>query len=71
MFKKIGIIGLGAMGGAIAKRLHDGGYTLAVYDINDGLAAAFRSTPSVDVVESPAALARRSDLILASLPGTN
>ncbi|MEO1082461.1 MAG: NAD(P)-dependent oxidoreductase [Pseudomonadota bacterium] len=71
MFKKIGIIGLGAMGGAIAKRLHGGGHSLAVYDINDELAARFRSKASVDVVESPAELARRSDLILVSLPGTN
>ncbi len=70
MVEKVGIIGLGAMGGAIANRLLETGHELTVHDIAEERTGAFSSLVTVDVVSSPAEVAARSTLIIASLPGT-
>jgi len=65
MSLKVGIIGLGAMGGAAARRLVAEGFEVAVYDVRAGKAAEFGDcTPAV----SPAEVAAKSDIMLAFLP---
>jgi 3-hydroxyisobutyrate dehydrogenase-like beta-hydroxyacid dehydrogenase len=64
---RIGIVGLGIMGSAYARHLHEAGYALAGYDIAAPATDAFRrlgGTPSA----SPRKLADECDLILAALP---
>ena len=65
---EIGFIGLGRMGGAMARNLQDSGHTLYVNDVRraacDGVVAAggtFRATP--------AEIARNADAVLISVPG--
>jgi 3-hydroxyisobutyrate dehydrogenase len=59
----IGIIGIGAMGMAMAKNLHGKGYTLAVRDIRTEAEDAARDI-GMTVCASPAALAAVADLIV-------
>ena len=65
---EIGFIGLGRMGGAMARNLQDSGHTLYVNDVRreacDGVVAAggtFRATP--------AEIARHAEAVLISVPG--
>ncbi len=65
---EIGFIGLGRMGGAMARNLQDSGHTLYVNDVRrkacDGVVAAggtFRATP--------AEIARDAEAVLISVPG--
>jgi len=65
---EIGFIGLGRMGGAMARNLQDSGHTLYVNDVRrsacDDVVAAggtFRATP--------AEIARNADAVLISVPG--
>lgn len=61
-----GFIGLGAMGGALARRILESGQ-LSVFDLNAGLCAEFAGL-GADVAESAAAMARDCDVILLCLP---
>ena len=65
---KIGFIGLGRMGGAMARNLQDSGHTLYVNDLRreacDGVVAAGGSFGA-----TPADIARQSDVIFISVPG--
>lgn len=65
--KHLGFVGLGRMGGPMASRLLDAGYTLSVFDTND---AAMR--PLVDrgakAASSPAEVASEAAIVLMSLP---
>ena len=64
---RIGFIGLGAMGGNMARRLAGLGFTIAGYDISE--ANAKRSAEAgVKIVQSPAAAADGADFVLSSLP---
>ncbi len=65
---EIGFIGLGRMGGAMARNLQDSGHTLYVNDVRraacDDVVAAggsFRATP--------AEIARQAEMVLISVPG--
>ncbi len=65
---EIGFIGLGRMGGAMARNLQESGHTLCVNDVRreacDGVVAAggtFRATP--------AEIARHAEAVLISVPG--
>lgn len=66
--KTIGFIGLGTIGGTIAKNLQMAGYSLIVHDIR-----IEATTPLVEggaqAAPSPAAVARHGDIILSCLPG--
>jgi 3-hydroxyisobutyrate dehydrogenase len=66
--KTIGFIGLGTIGGTIAKNLQMAGYPLMVHDIR-----IEATTPLAEggahVAPSPAAVAQECDIILSSLPG--
>jgi 3-hydroxyisobutyrate dehydrogenase len=64
----IGFVGLGTIGGVVARNIQKAGYSMAVHDI---LPEATR--PLVEggalSAESPAEVARRSRVIFTSLPG--
>jgi 3-hydroxyisobutyrate dehydrogenase-like beta-hydroxyacid dehydrogenase len=65
--QRIGFVGLGAMGGNMARRLAGLGFTVAGYDIS--AANAKRSGDAgVKIVDSPAAAADGADFVLSSLP---
>lgn len=61
----IGYIGLGAMGGALARRLQ-ATYPLTVWDLNTKATAAFEALGAV-VAPAAAELARRCDVVLLCL----
>ena len=67
---RLGYVGLGLMGGPMAKRLLDAGYPLTVWN-----RAAAKTKPLADagavVVDSPAAVAGASDIVLACLTDTS
>ena len=65
---RIGYLGLGAMGGALSTHLAKG-FDLAVYDRSPEAMAKLVSH-GAQAVNSPAELARRSDIILLCLPRT-
>lgn len=65
MTSKVGIIGLGAMGGNAARRLVEKGYEVVVFDVRAERMAAL---PGCAPASSPADVAARSDVVLAFLP---
>jgi len=67
MNTKVGLIGLGAMGGSMARRLMENGFNLVVYDISRELVNTFSQSAAA---ASPADVAKRSEVIITSLPGT-
>jgi 3-hydroxyisobutyrate dehydrogenase len=66
--EKIGFIGLGTIGGVIAKNLHSAGYSLVVNDIRPEAAQALAKV-GAEVAASPAAVACECAIVLSSLPG--
>ncbi len=64
----IGFIGLGTIGGTIAKNLQLAGYPMIVYDIRPEAAQAL-AQGGARVATSPAAVARDCPIVLSSLPG--
>jgi 3-hydroxyisobutyrate dehydrogenase len=61
---RVGVVGLGNMGGRMARRLVDGGEAVTGYDVDEERAGAI----GVRAAASPAALAAEADVILLSLP---
>jgi 3-hydroxyisobutyrate dehydrogenase len=59
-----GMIGLGNMGGRIARRVRDGGVRIVGYDVDDAQAAA----SGVEPVDSVAALFAAAEVVFFSLP---
>src|SRR5579859_600350 len=68
MSERIGFIGLGHMGGPMARRLHGAGHPLAVCDVNAAALAPFADRAEVTVCGTPRAVAEAADVIFASLP---
>jgi 3-hydroxyisobutyrate dehydrogenase and related beta-hydroxyacid dehydrogenases len=67
--ERLGFIGLGNMGGAIALRLLRAGYPLAVLDLDDEKMQALKKNGAA-VAATPKEIAERSTIVLASLqPG--
>src|SRR5262245_47447691 len=64
----IGFIGLGTIGGTLAKNLLLAGYRLIVHDIRPE-ATEILAKAGAAVVASPAAVARACTIVLSSLPG--
>jgi 3-hydroxyisobutyrate dehydrogenase len=60
---RIGIIGIGAMGLAMARNLHRKGHDLRVRDI-DAAAVSAAAALGIEACDSPAALASRCDLLV-------
>lgn len=67
MAVKVGMIGMGIMGSAIAKHLVKTGYEVFGYDVDDAKNAAM-SAEGVTVGESPADVASRCEVAFTSLP---
>src|SRR5687768_13140233 len=65
-FERLGFIGLGNMGGAIALRLLRAGYPLTVLDLDDEKMAEFKKN-GAGVATTPKEIAERSTIVLASL----
>ena len=65
--ERLGFIGVGRMGGRMARRLLDAGYGLIIYDTNDQAAAA-SVAQGAQRADSPAAVASAAEIVLASLP---
>src|ERR1700689_2996990 len=65
--QNIGFIGVGRMGGRMARRLIDAGYPLTIFDTD---AAAVRTLveAGAQAVVSPAAVASAAAVVLVSLP---
>ena len=64
---RLGFIGLGSMGSAMAARLLDAGYAVTVFDTNPAALQPLASKGAV-VANDVAAVASEADIILGSLP---
>jgi L-threonate 2-dehydrogenase len=64
MENKVGVIGLGAMGGGMARSLRRAGCEVHVVDVRPGVAAAFAAKGGV-ACASPAELAQACDVIIS------
>lgn len=65
--KRLGFIGVGAMGGPMAGRLLDAGYALTICDVNDAAAEPLVAKGATRV-SSPKEVADAEETILVSLP---
>jgi 3-hydroxyisobutyrate dehydrogenase len=65
---RVGFIGLGNMGGPMAKHILDAGHTLTVYDVRKE-AAGTHLQGGARWAESPMAVAAASEIVFTSLPG--
>ncbi|RDI56816.1 NAD(P)-dependent oxidoreductase [Microvirga subterranea] len=63
----VGVIGLGTMGGAVARNLVERGWTVFGYDVSPQRVAEAQAA-GVRLVDSPAAIAAAATTILTSLP---
>jgi len=64
---RIGILGMGTMGGPMARRLVDSGFTVTGYE-PDQTRAGKAKADGVTLASSPARVAEASDMVLSSLP---
>ena len=64
---RIGFLGMGAMGGPMARRLVQAGFPVVGYDVSEARAAA-AARDGVSLAKSPAAAAEAADVVLSSLP---
>src|SRR5215471_5393332 len=64
----IGVIGLGAFGGAVAARLARQGFPLMVFDIASGPVQYFVMNHQADVAFSPRMMAETCDVVITALP---
>ena len=65
--KKLGFIGVGAMGGPMAGRLVDAGYALTICDVNDTAANALVANGATRV-QTPKEVADKEETVIVSLP---
>jgi 3-hydroxyisobutyrate dehydrogenase-like beta-hydroxyacid dehydrogenase len=63
----IGFVGVGRMGGRMARRLLDAGYALTVFDTTEAAIAPLVAA-GARRADSPAAVASAAEIVLASLP---
>jgi 3-hydroxyisobutyrate dehydrogenase len=64
---RIGFLGMGAMGGPMARRLGQKGFRVTGYDVSEARAAA-AAKDGVAIAKSPAAAAEAADVVMSSLP---
>jgi L-threonate 2-dehydrogenase len=64
---RVGVVGLGTMGGAVARNLAERGWAVVGYDPSSQRVEEARAA-GVKIVDSPAAVAAETDTILTSLP---
>lgn len=67
MGEKVGVIGLGNMGGALARNLINAGFTVVGLDTDLNRATAFQSAGGV-LADTPAGVAAEADIVILSLP---
>jgi len=67
--KNVGFVGLGTIGGVIARNIQKAGHPMAVYDIRSEACEALVDE-GAERAGSPAEVATRCDVILTSLPGS-
>ncbi len=65
---RIGMIGLGNMGAGMARNIRAAGFDLTVYDVREEAVAAHERA-GASRGQSPADVARTTDVVLTSLPG--
>jgi 3-hydroxyisobutyrate dehydrogenase-like beta-hydroxyacid dehydrogenase len=65
--ENIGFVGVGRMGGRMARRLLQAGYGLTIHDTTDAASEALVAL-GARRVDSPAAVASAAEIVLASLP---
>ena len=65
--KRVGVVGLGNMGGRIARRIHEAGHDVLGYDRSDSQANA----AGVPVAPSLADVVVQADIVLLSLPDSS
>lgn len=70
MSERIGVIGLGIMGGAISANFIEAGFSVTGYDVDPARTAEL-ATRGGGVTSSPGEVARASDIVLTSLPSTD
>ena len=68
MSERVGFIGLGTMGGPMARNLAKAGKALVVYDASAAATAALATHPGVAVAKSPADVAAQSAVVFTALP---
>ena len=66
--RKVGIIGLGAMGRPMAEHVAKAGYSLRLYDIAPGRAEEVAKSTGGQVANGPAGIAAASDVVITMLP---
>jgi putative dehydrogenase len=64
---RVGVVGLGTMGGAVARNLAERGWAVVGYDPSSQRVEEARAA-GVKIVDSPAAVAAETDTVLTSLP---
>ncbi len=64
---RIGFLGMGAMGGPMARRLVQTGFSVTGCDVSEARAAA-AARDGVTIAKSPAAAAEAADIVMSSLP---
>src|SRR3954454_6787966 len=67
MDKTVGIIGLGIMGGAIARNLTERGWRVIGFDIETARRTELAQA-GIDIASDVTGLSRRSEIIMTSLP---
>ncbi len=67
MIKKVGFIGLGAMGKGMAFNLLNAGFELSVYDLNPEILKTFEQA-GAKIANNPKELAQVSDVVMTMLP---
>jgi 3-hydroxyisobutyrate dehydrogenase len=63
----VGFIGLGKMGGPVARHIQAAGFPMIVYDVNESALGPFLARGGQQA-SSPAELANQSDVIISALP---
>lgn len=66
--KKVGFVGLGTIGGVIARNIHKAGHPMAVHDIRAEACASLIGG-GAEHAGSPAEVARQCQIVFTSLPG--
>ena len=68
MALRVGFIGVGRMGGPMARRLLARGYELLIRDVNDAAVRQWKTEAGVTVCASPREVAAQAPVVLMSLP---
>ena len=67
MDKIAGVVGLGIMGGAMAKNMLEAGFTVYGFDVSEEARKAFADRGGI-LCDSPGAVADKADVVILSLP---